>query len=149
MSSTFQSRPSCSGPFVRDDLDAGGLRALEHRLAHLDVQRHQADHGDLLGDQVFQQLHLLRRIDVGGADHRRVDVEVLRPLLDALLHGVEPRDAGDLHHRDHGRRCGECEPARQARRAGQGCAAQSLECLASVHAMSPWPRSWRDVVVCP
>ena len=51
-----------------DDLDAGGLGAFEqHRLyADFHVQRHEADDGDFLGDQVFQQFHLLGRIDIGG-----------------------------------------------------------------------------------
>src|SRR5207342_3235154 len=41
------------------------------------------------------------RIDVRRADHRGLDPEVLAALLDSLLDGVEPRDAGDLDDRDH------------------------------------------------
>ena len=86
---------------MRDDLDAGGLGALEHRLAHLHVERHQADDVDLLGDQVLEQLDLLRRIDVRRADHRGIDAEILRALLDPLFKGVEPGNARDLDDRDH------------------------------------------------
>ena len=41
------------GTLMGDDGDAGLLRALQHRLGHLHVERHQADHVNLLRDQVF------------------------------------------------------------------------------------------------
>src|SRR5450631_1118138 len=87
--------------FMGDDLDAGRLGALEHRLAHLDVERYQADHVDLLGDQVFKQLDLLRRIDVRRANHGGIDVEILCAFQDPFFNGVEPGNARDLHDRDH------------------------------------------------
>src|SRR5713101_5038575 len=123
--------------FMGDDLDAGRLGALEHRLANLDVTRHQADHVDLLGNQVFKQLDLLRRIDVRWANHGGIDVEILRAFQDPFFNGVEPGNARDLHDRDHlllSFREGE---ARQTG-AGHRCrTTNQFECLASVHCSLP------------
>ena len=47
---------------VDDDLDAGVLSALEHRLQRRAVIRDDADDVDLLGDQVFDRAHLLGRV---------------------------------------------------------------------------------------
>ena len=41
------------GALMGDDRDAGLVGALQHRLSHLHVDWHQADHVDLLGDEVF------------------------------------------------------------------------------------------------
>ena len=57
-----------AGRLVHDHLDAGVLGALQHRLERLAVVRDDADHVDLLGDEVLDRAHLLGRI-VG----RRVD----------------------------------------------------------------------------
>ena len=81
ISSTFQVAAFLLRAFMGDDLDAGLLRALQHRLGDLHVERHEADDVDLLGDQVLEQLHLLRRIDIGRADHRGVDAEIRAALL--------------------------------------------------------------------
>ena len=120
-----------------DDFDAGGLGALQHRLADLHVQRHQADHVDLLGDQVLEQLDLLCRIDVRRADHRGIDAEILGALLDALFKGVEPRNARDLHDRDHfllSLRKGKARKTGAGHRRGT---TNQFECLASVHCSLP------------
>ena len=123
--------------FVGDDLDAGFLGALEHRLGDLVVERHEADDVDLLGDQVFDQLDLLGRIDVGGADHRSVDLEVLAGLLDAGLERVEPRNARDLDDHDHGRLGGEGEF--RDRGAGKRGGTDEFQRFTSVHAnFLPW-----------
>ena len=107
-------------PLMGDDRDAGLLGALQHRLGDLHVERHEADHVDLLGDQVLEQLHLLGRIDIGRADHRGVDAEIRAGLLDAVLERVEPGDAGDLDDRRPsssgpaqrtGRKCRRCRSA--------------------------------------
>src|SRR5262249_40034396 len=87
--------------FMRDHFDSGGLSALQHRLAYLHIERHQANHVNLLGDEVFEQFDLLRRIDVRGAYHRRIDAEILRAFLNPFFNGVKPRNARDLDYRDH------------------------------------------------
>src|SRR6266852_5228161 len=123
--------------FMGDDLDAGRLGALEHRLANLDVDRHQADHVDLLGNQVFKQLDLLRRIDVRWPNHGGIDVEILRAFQDPFFHGVEPWNARDLHDRDHlllSLREGE---ARQTGTGHRCRTTNQFECLASVHCSLP------------
>src|SRR5713101_1226335 len=123
--------------FMGDDLDAGRLGALEHRLANLDVERHQADHVDLLGNQVFKQLDLLRRIDVRWANHGGIDVEILRAFQDPFFNGVEPGNARDLHDRDHlllSLREGE---ARQTGTGHRCRTTNQFECLASVHCSLP------------
>ena len=122
---------------MRDDLDSGRLGALEHRLADLHVKRHQADHVDLLGNQILEQLDLLCRIDVRRANHSGIDAEILGALLDSLFKGVEPRNSRDLHDRDHfllGLRKG------KARKTGTGHCGRTtdqFECLASVHCSLP------------
>ena len=81
---------------MRDDVDAGVLGLLQHRLEHLGIVRHHADDLDALGDQILDGAHLQRRIGAGRADHEGIDAELLAALLDAGLHGVEPRNAADL-----------------------------------------------------
>ena len=81
-----------AGRLVHHHLDAGVLRALQHRLERLAVVRDDADHVDLLGDEVLDRAHLLRRIVGGRVDHGRVDAEILAGLQHALLDVVEPRD---------------------------------------------------------
>ena len=51
-----------AGRLVHDDLDAGVLRALEDRLERRAVVGDDADHVDLLGDQILDRAHLLSRI---------------------------------------------------------------------------------------
>ena len=84
------------GTFVREHLDAGFLGAAEDRGEGGRVVRHDADDGDLAGDEVFDGPHLLRRVGLGRADHPCVDTEIGRFLLDADFHGVEPRNTADL-----------------------------------------------------
>ena len=57
-----------AGRLVHHHLDAGVLGALQHRLERLAVVRNDADHVDLLGDQILDRAHLL-----GGIVGRRVD----------------------------------------------------------------------------
>ncbi len=50
---------------VHDDLDAGILGALEDRFERGAVIRYDADHVDLLGDQIFHRPHLLSSVVLG------------------------------------------------------------------------------------
>ena len=54
------------------------------------VVRNDADHVDLLGDQILDRAHLLRGVVGRRIDHGGVDAEVLAGLLNALLDIVEP-----------------------------------------------------------
>ncbi len=85
---------------VRDDLDACLARLVEHGLERLFVVRNDADHVDLLGDEIFDRAHLQRRICAGRPNHERVDAVLGALFLDAGLHGVEPREC-----RRSSRRC--------------------------------------------
>src|SRR3954470_12599120 len=122
---------------MRNDLDSGGLGTLQHGLADFYIKRHQADHVDLLGNQILKELYLLCRIDVRRAHHGGINAEILRTLLDSLFKCVEPRNSRDLHDRDHfllGLRKGK---ARNTGTGQRGRAADQLERLASVHCSLP------------
>jgi hypothetical protein len=95
---------------VRDNLDPGVPRLLQHGLKRLFVVRNDANHIDLLGDEVLDRAHLQRRICAGWPDHESVDAVLRALFLDAHLHGVEPRNAADLHDNAH-RRLVRCESA--------------------------------------
>jgi hypothetical protein len=125
------------GALMGDDFDAGRLGALEHRLAHFDVQRHQADHVDLFGDQVIEQLYLLCRIDVRRSNHGGIDAEVLGALLDSLFKSVEPRNAGDLHDRDHFLLSLRKSKPRKTGTGDRRRTTKHFDCLASVHCSLP------------
>ena len=84
--------------FMGDHLDAGFLGALEHRLQGGGVIRHDGDHIDLAGDEILDRAHLLGGVGLGRADLPGFDAQFRADLLDAGLHGVEPRNAADLHH---------------------------------------------------
>ncbi|MCY1522549.1 hypothetical protein D9M68_574070 [compost metagenome] len=84
--------------FMGDDDDAFFLGLSEHRLEHLGIVRHHADHLHALCNEVFDGAHLQRRIGAGRADHEGVDAELLAALLDARFHGVEPWDTTDLDY---------------------------------------------------
>src|SRR3954452_1828708 len=125
------------GALMRDDLDSCGLGALEHRFAHLHVQWHQANYADLPGNQILEQFYLLRGIDVRRPNHRGIDAEILGALLNPLFKRIEPRNARDLHDRDHfllGLRKGK---ARKTGTGQRGGTTHQLECLASVHCSLP------------
>ena len=107
--------------FMRDDDDASILGLLKHRLEHLGVVRDHAYYLDALGDQILDCADLQCRIGAGRADHEGIDAELLAALLDASLHGVEPRDAADLDDdadlagllRQSGKRCNERKRSRE------------------------------------
>ena len=107
---------------------------LQHGLGHLVVERHQADDVDLLGDQVLEQLDLLRGIDVGRADHRRVDLKSVPPFLmpfsRALNHGMPAILTTTTMDRRPQRRRGQPDGA------GPRRAAHQLNCIASIHPVS-------------
>ena len=111
------------GRLVCDDLDARRTRALQHRLQHGGVVRHDTDHVDATGDQVFDGADLKGRVVAGRPDHEGLNAEFLGLLQDALLHGVEPRNPTDLDNDTDGGfgRCGTCR-----QQCGGGCAAQNL-----------------------
>ena len=81
---------------MRDDLDAGVARLLQHRLEHVGVVWHHADGVDALSDQILDGAHLQGRIGAGRPDHEAVVAEFLGLFLDAGFHGVEPGNAADL-----------------------------------------------------
>ncbi len=58
-----------AGRLVHHHLDAGVLRPLQHRLERLAVVRDHADDVDLLGDEILDGAHLLRRVVGGRVDH--------------------------------------------------------------------------------
>ena len=86
-----------AGQLVHHHLDAGVLRPLQHRLERLAVVGDDADDVDLLGDEILDGAHLLRRVVGGRVDHRGIDPEVGARLQHALLDVVEP---GNLHLAD-------------------------------------------------
>ena len=109
------------GQFVHHHLDAGVLGALEHRLERLAVVRNDADHVDLLGDQILDRAHLLGGIVGRRVDHGRLDAEILARLQHALLDVVEPRnldlaDDADLRRAVGRQRLERAERARGADR---------------------------------
>ena len=86
--------------FVRHDLDAFGHGLFEDGLERGRVDRHDGKRVDLLGDQVFYDTELLRRISLAGTGLLGLDTRVLRgEFLDTGFHAVKPGDAGDLDDR--------------------------------------------------
>ena len=87
ISSTFQSRPSRSGPSRVMTLMPAGLSALEHRLAHLHVERHgQADVTSRPSWRSGPQATLTfvepdRRSPAPNNFHRSIEAEILLALL--------------------------------------------------------------------
>ena len=80
---------------------------------------------------------MLCRINVRRPNHGGIDAEILGALLDSLFKGVEPRNASDLHDRDHfflGLRKGKTRKTGTGHRGGT---THQLECLASVHCSLP------------
>ena len=124
-------------PLVRDDLDAGLLRAFQHWGGDLHIKRNQADHVDLFSDEVLEQLDLLRRVDIGGSNHGGVDLEIRTAFDDALFQGVEPRNARDFDNHDHSRLGGERQLTAEAGRSEDSRTAQKFKRLASVHENIP------------
>ncbi len=82
-------------------LDAAIHRLLQRRFERRRIVGHHGNRRDLLRDQVFDDLQLLRRIRAARTGLIRVHARVvLRELLDAVVHPVEPVDTGHLDDRD-------------------------------------------------
>ena len=77
-----------------DHLDPGIARLLQHRLQHLRIVRHHADHIDALRDQVLDGAHLKGGVGARRADHEGIDAQFLGALLMpasiALNQGMPP-----------------------------------------------------------
>ena len=86
---------------VGDNLDAGVSRLFQHGLQRLLVVRHDANDVDF-----FAIRSSIARTCKAGSALVGPIMDALTPsfgavFLDALLHGVEPRNAADLHDNAH------------------------------------------------
>ena len=85
------------GLFFGDDDDTGILGSFENRFKDRSVVGDDLNDIDLLGNQIFDRAHLLRRVIGGWRYHPGIDAQILASRQDALFDVVEPWNANLCH----------------------------------------------------